>query len=512
MLTMDQIHHIRELYYEQGITNLSELAQMTGKSWNTVKKYVEKEDFNTPKPQASDTDHQSKLTPFKELIDAWLETDKRSPRKQRHTAKKVFKRLSKETEGFNCSYRTVAAYVARRKKELRLTIKNEAYIPLLHRPGTAQADFGQADFLEHGRRMTGKYFVLSFPHSNGAYLQLNYGENLECLLEALRTIFEYIGGVPNEIWFDNASAIVTSIIKGGGRNVNERFQRFREHYRFKAVFMNPESGWEKGNVENKVGYSRRNLLVPIPEFELLTEFNKDLLKLCDEDMDREHYKDQKYISQLYAEDRAAFHQLPDKAFDTARYETLMADKYGKVHLDGKYVYSASPAVKESEVTLMITSSDVTVYDQSMNMITCHKRLYGDEERERMDWVPYLKYIARKPRSLRNSGIYDMMPANMQAYLDKCSNADRGSILKALAEFTDRDGIDNALLAVERAIDYSATDPDSLKALHNRLFSDVPQLPVLDPSVDTLLKNVIPFRSGDLSKLDQALVKGGACNG
>lgn len=201
-------------------------------------------------------------------------------------------------------------------------MKNEAYIPLLHRPGTAQADFGQADFLEHGRRTTGKYFVLSFPHSNGAYMQLNYGENLECLLESLRSIFEYIGGVPNEIWFDNAGAIVISIIKGGGRNVNERFLRFREHYRFKAVFMNPESGWEKGNVENKVGYSRRNLLVPIPEFDLLSEFNKDLFKLCDEDMDREHYKDRKYISQLYAEDKAAFHPLPDKAFDTARYETL----------------------------------------------------------------------------------------------------------------------------------------------------------------------------------------------
>ncbi len=509
---MNQLHHIRELYYEQGITNLSELAKMTGYSWNTVKKYVYKEDFNAPKPQPSAADHQAKLAPFKELIDTWLESDKHSPRKQRHTARKVFKRLSKEAEGFNCSYRTVATYVAKRKKDLRLNIKNEAYIPLLHRPGTAQADFGQADFLEHGRRITGKYFVLSFPHSNAAYMQLNYGENLECLLEALRSIFEYIGSVPNEIWFDNAGAIVTRIIKGGGRIVSERFQRFSEHYRFKAVFMNPESGWEKGNVENKVGYSRRNLLVPIPEFDSLTDFNRKLLKLCDEDMDREHYKDQKYISHLFAEDKAAFHQLPAEAFDTARYETLMADKYGKVHLDGKYVYSASPAVKESEVTLMITSSDVTVYDHSMNVITCHKRLYGYEEHERMDWVPYLKYIARKPRSLRNSGIYDMMPVNMQTYLDKCSNVDRGSILKALAELTDRDGFDNALQAVDRAIDYSATDPDSLKALHNRLFSDVPQLPALDSSIDKMLGNIVPFRSSDLSKMDQVLTKGGVYNG
>ena len=59
-------------------------------------------------------------------------------------------------------------------------------------------------------------------------------------------MFEYIGGVPTEIWFDNTRTIVTEIIKGGKREVNDRFRRFCEHYRFKPVFMNPESGWEKG--------------------------------------------------------------------------------------------------------------------------------------------------------------------------------------------------------------------------------------------------------------------------
>ena len=281
---------------------------------------------------------------------------------------------------------------------------------------------------------------------------------------------------------------------------------------FKPVFMNPESGWEKGNVENKVGYSRRNYLVPIPEFESLAEYNKKLFLLCDKDMEREHYNDSKFISRLFAEDKAAFHPLPASGFTTARYETVTADKYGKVHLDGKYIYSASPSVKESEVTLEISSSEVIIYDRGMNEITRHIRLYGDEERERMDWVPYLKYIARKPRSLRNSGIYDMMPDMMRKYLDNCSNADRGSVLKALSELADRNGFDNALKSVERAIDYSANDPDSLVALHNRLFSDVPQLPVLDNAADAMLGKIIPFRTTDLSELDLLLKKGGTGNG
>ena len=96
---------------------------------------------------------------------------------------------------------------------------------------------------------------------------------MECLLEGLVAMFEHIGGVPTEIWFDNTRTIVTQIIKGGGRNVTERFQRFCEHYRIKPVFMNPESGWEKGNVENKVGYLRRNELVPVPHFDSLKRRN-----------------------------------------------------------------------------------------------------------------------------------------------------------------------------------------------------------------------------------------------
>lgn len=87
---------------------------------------------------------------------------------------------------------------------------------------------------------------------------------MACLLEGMVAIFDHIGGVPTEIWFDNTRTIVTKVIKGGGRDMTKRFQRFCEHYRIKLIFMNPESGWEKGNVENKVGYLRRNNLCRCP--------------------------------------------------------------------------------------------------------------------------------------------------------------------------------------------------------------------------------------------------------
>ena len=109
-------------------------------------------------------------------------------------------------------------------------------------------------------------------------------------------------------------------------------------------------------------------------------------------------------------------------------------------------------------------------------MTHHRRLYGDTPQKAMDWIPYQKYIARKPRSLRNSGIYDMMPEGIQRYMDRCSNTDRGRVLKVLSELTDRTGFDSAVQTVEQALVYNAVDPDSLQSLYRRLYSDVPLLP------------------------------------
>ena len=169
-------------------------------------------------------------------------------------------------------------------------------------------------------------------------------------------------------------------------------------------------------------------------------------------------------------------------------------------------YSASPAFCEKTVQYRLTSAEVIVMDQDMHEIVRHKRLYGENETESMDWLPYLKYIARKPRSLRNSGIYDMMPENMRQFMDTCANADRGQILKTLSELTDRTGFDSALRTVDEAIQLQVKDPDSLKSLYRRLFSDVPTLPPLEAAMDTPLGKIIPIRN-DLSSYDMALSGG-----
>ena len=140
MTTMDQIHRIRELFYEQG-KNLNEIAIIMNCDWRTVRKYVDMEDFSSPPPAPlRNEEHSSKLDPFKPQIDSWMEADKLAPRKQRHTAKRIYKRLKSENQDFSCSYRLVALYVRQRKEKLNLN-KTTGYIPLKHRPISVQPIF-----------------------------------------------------------------------------------------------------------------------------------------------------------------------------------------------------------------------------------------------------------------------------------------------------------------------------------------------------------------------------------
>jgi transposase len=142
---------------------------------------------------------------------------------------------------FDVSDRAVRTWVAKLRKEMNN--KNDGYLPLEHPPGEAQADFGEAVFVENGKRYQGHYLTLSFPYSNGGYTQLCKGENQECLLTGLKDIFEYIGLVPPTVWFDNLSPVVKKIKKYGVRDKTQGFKRFELHYGFKSNFCNPASGY-----------------------------------------------------------------------------------------------------------------------------------------------------------------------------------------------------------------------------------------------------------------------------
>ena len=504
MLSMTQIKDIRKMYFEEG-KNISQIAKKTGHDRKTVRSYLYKEDWNKELPKLKKEPSFSKLEPFKADIDSWLNEDKKARRKQRHTAKRVYDRLvEKYKNDFNCSYRTVAAYVAMKKKEI--FSEKEGFLPLEHVPGEAQVDFGDADFYESGKLYNAKCLNLSFPYSNKGYTQLFKGENQECLFEGLKTIFEYIGGVPPRIWFDNASTIVTRVIKSGGRNLTDDFIRFIEHYGFEAVFCNVDAGHEKGNVENKVGYHRRNMLVPVPRFESLSELNKELLIRCEEDAKREHYRKGKTIEELFRQDAQALLELPKIAFDTSKYMTVKTDGYGKFFLNnGLHEYSVAPKYANKYVLVKLTTNNVIVLDESYRQIVRHDRLYGNYKQQSMQWLPYLNQLARRPGALKYTGIYQMLPQSLREYMESVSKQEKGKVLKAIAELTQKSSFEKAVETVSTALTYGTTDLDSLINLHSLLHEKVLQLePVQLPDYIPKLKRYEP----NLLAYDKSLRKAG----
>jgi transposase len=498
MLTMDKVHDIRSRFFNKG-EGISQIADALQVDRKTVRKYVDMTDFNVPQRKSTlGKNLCPKLDPYKSTIDDWLKADKEAPRKQRHTAKRVYDRLKSEVAGFDCSYRTVATYYAIKRKEI--FAGRVGYLPLDHKPGEAQIDFGAAEYYENGRKVSGHYLNVSFPYSNKGYLQLFPGENMECLLEGMDAIFRYIGCVPAEVWFDNTKTIVTKIIRGGDREVTDRFSRFREHYRFEAVFTNPGEGHEKGNVECKVGYHRRNLLVPVPRILSLADFNRQLLQMCDDDADREHYRYDDLIEERFAEDLKHCHPLPEIPFDLSGNVAVRTNKWGKFFLNkGMHEYSASPKHSSSVVNVQLTSALVIVLDENYREIVRHSRLYGDTKQHSMEWLPYLQQLSIRPRALKYSGIYDLMPPPMKKYLEGCSNAETGKVLKVLAELTERTGFESALGTVTQALCYDATDADSLRNLYRRLYSDVPELPPMPlgsaiPDLGQMPANLVSYDS------------------
>ena len=501
---MTEVHNLRKLYYDEG-KNITEISKETGRDRKTVRLCLEKEDWNELKARSPAAVEFPKLDPFKAAIDSWLMEDKKAKRKQRHTAKRVYDRLKEDYQAdFNCSYRTVVGYVSKRKKEI--FGQRAGFLPLEHIPGEAQGDFGDAEYYENGQLYSGKYLNLSFPHSNQGYFQLFKGENQECLFEGLISIFEHIGGVPPRIWFDNTKTIVTKILKDGERTLTDDFLRFSEHYRFEAVFCNVEAGHEKGNVEGKVGYHRRNWLVPVPRFDSLAEFNGELLQKCDADSERDHYRKEATIAELYADDKAALLALPAVPLDVSKYITVSTNGYGRFYLgNGLHEYSVSPQNANCRVMVRITASEVIALDKSHQPIVSHRRLYGESHQQSMQWLPYLTQLSQRPNALKYTGLYSMLPESFQTYLEKCSRSEKGKMLRVIAALTERTGFEGALATVDHALKYETTDIDSLINLHNRIYSQVPELPPmpLAGNIPVLIR-VIP----DLTAYDVRLEKAG----
>ena len=221
-----------------------------------------------------------KITAYAEVIDGILEEDRRAPRKQRHTAHRIWERLRTEVAGFAVCERSVRQYVAKRKQELGL-VSRDTCVPQSYDWGAeAQVDWYEAWADLCGERAKLQVFSMRSMASGGAFHRAYLRATQQAFLEAHELAFEYFGGVFRRLRYDNLSAAVKKILRGSRREETARFIAFRSHWRFASEFCTPAEAHEKGGVEGEAGYFRRNHWVPVPSARDLEELNKNLLADC----------------------------------------------------------------------------------------------------------------------------------------------------------------------------------------------------------------------------------------
>ena len=406
----------------------------------TVRKYMNQEDFSEPVPQRAT--RASRLDPFKPSIDAWLQEDLHQRFKQRHTAQRIHTRLQEVfPDTYMGSYSAVQRYVQTHRRPAAAT----GTLDLVWRPGEAQVDFGEADVLEAGKKVMVKFLVVTFPYSNAGFLQLFRGETAECVVQGLHDLFLYLGGVPPRLVFDNASGVGHRV--GEVVQMTDLFQRFATHHGFTTTFCNPYAGYEKGSVENKVGYWRRNFLVPIPQIADLVAYNATLFPRCMADGQRPHYQKGTWISVLFEQDRQALRALPHTPFHPYRYTQVKTNGYGHFSTDGAHWYSTAPEYALQEVTVRIGAHVIEPLQADGTPITTLRRQFGKARTDTLDDRTTLTRLLKNPGAWRNSGLRELLPASLQTPLDQATRADLLGALRALQELTERYDWDHAVHAL-----------------------------------------------------------------
>ena len=448
---LDMMNDIRSM--DAGGVPRAEIARRLGVSRNTVAKYADMEDMSpvapTPAPRSRPA-----LAGHEAWVESVLESDLGAPRKQRHTAKRVYDRLVGE-RGYEGSYSPVRRFVADWRRS-RASGGGEGYLELEWAPGSCQVDFGNFRAVVAGEALDLKLLVLTLPHSNERQCVALRSETSERLCAGLGEVFGRWGRAPRVMVLDNATEAGRRL---RGTVVESRlFSQFRGHYRFEARFCNPYSGNEKGSVENAVGFLRRNLLVPVPSVGSMAELNAMLADGCARLRGSSSCRDGRPAAEALQEDLAGMLALPGVAFDTVRWVRAKADKRGYVRVDGRE-YVAGPAWHGRELLVGVRPSTVEVLADRGRRVAVLSRAFGEGPavRNPMSLLPAL--VAR-PRAFGESTIRRDMPGALVAGIDRMDGAGRRQTLRAIGRAGAACGFEAACLAAERVVEGGRVPDDA----------------------------------------------------
>ena len=434
------------------------LARHFNISRDTVRKMLA---FSTPPGYRREKAiRRPKLDGFTEIIDGWLEDDKKVPRKQRHTAKRIHERLKAEHK-FTGGYTIIKDYVRAHGQRTR-----EMFVPLSHPPGHAQADFGEAVVVIGGVEQKAHFFVLDLPHSDAYFVRAYPAATAEAWMDGHVHAFAFFGGVPQSVLYDNDRCLVSKIQPDGTRVRATLFSGLLSHYLFRDRYGRPGKGNDKGNVEGMVGYARRNHMVPIPHFPDWESFNAYLEEQCRARQNATLRGHTETIGARLQRDLAEMCPLPAAPFEACAQSSGRVSSQSLVRYDTND-YSVPVAYGHQDVWVRAYVDQVVIGCRG-DVIARHPRCYGREDMV-FDPVHYLPLIERKINALDQAAPlaewdlpeeFDTLRRLMEARMLKIGRREYVQVLRLLESF----GMEDLRAAVKQALKMGAVGFDAVKHL------------------------------------------------
>lgn len=359
-----------------------------GVHWTTVKKILASSEpipYKMAQPRKKPM-----IGEFLPIIEQMLLADRTAPRKQRHTSKRIYDRLKAE-HNFQGGY-TVVKDAVRDWHQIR----QEVFVPLTHKPGEAQMDFGHAVFLLNGVETDAHLCVLTLPYSDVVYIQAYPRECSESFFDGHVRAFEFFGGVPVRTSYDNSRIPVKKIVGAHERELTDGFLRFQSHHLFVSHFCRVRCPNEKGHVETLVQYGRNNFLVPMPSVRSFEELNQLLHDRCVAELTKVCRGETRTKGERLEDDRKAFLSLPKERFEAKRVELTAANKMSLVRFD-RNDYSVPTAYAHHEVAAIGTVSEVRLLVKD-EVVAVHPRSW-EKEQAIYNPVHYFSLLERKPGAL-----------------------------------------------------------------------------------------------------------------
>lgn len=466
--------------YEFGVGTIAGVAKKLKVHRRMVREAISSA---VPTPRKKVERPRLKLAPAVAFIDNVLEEDRRAPRKQRHTAHRIWQRIRSELPEVQICERSVRLYVHQRKAALGL-IGHETFVPQSYEWGSeAQVDWYEAWADLSGERTKLQVFAMRSMASGAAFHCAYLHATQQAFLEGHEAAFRYWGGVFRKLRYDNLASAVKKILRGYKREETIRFVAFRSHWRFAAEFCTPAEAHEKGGVEGEVGYFRRNHWVPVPKAKDVAELNAQLLEACRADEQRRIDGRDCTIGAAMLLEKDHLPALAPEGMDLSHTSFPAVNSMGCVKVLTN-AYSV-PLKSGTQVQARVYATVVEIWHDGA-CVARHQRCYGRQQQV-LDLEHYLDVLFRKPGALAGSRPLEqqrkagLWPASFDHLWDALvsrhgrQNGTRHmiTVLKLASQF----GRERLRTAIETALETGCTDPAAIEHL---LRADDLNRPPCDP--------------------------------